>query len=179
MPMTIYLVGAQDCRWSTRTVSRRKPVGPVTALRYVRTMFATRTDLNDRQREAASFGDQPLRVIAGPGTGKTTTLTARVEYLLDQGIQPERILLLTFTRRSAREILSRVRALRASLTYSASRAAPSTPLPTRHFDDTTRSWGSAKALGCSITATPRTSWTSCAAIFACSAMIAAYRARTL
>jgi DNA helicase-2/ATP-dependent DNA helicase PcrA len=77
-------------------------------------MFATRTDLNDRQREAASFGDQPLRVIAGPGTGKTTTLTARVEYLLDQGIQPERILLLTFTRRSAREILSRVRALRAS-----------------------------------------------------------------
>ncbi|MGA2432832.1 MAG: UvrD-helicase domain-containing protein, partial [Acidimicrobiales bacterium] len=45
-------------------------------------MFASRTDLNDRQREAASFGDQPLRVIAGPGTGKTTTLTARVEYLL-------------------------------------------------------------------------------------------------
>ena len=77
-------------------------------------MFASRTDLNDRQREAASFGDQPLRVIAGPGTGKTTTLTARVEYLLDHGIEPERILLLTFTRRSAREILNRVRAIRAS-----------------------------------------------------------------
>jgi DNA helicase-2/ATP-dependent DNA helicase PcrA len=77
-------------------------------------MFASRTDLNDRQREAASFGDQPLRVIAGPGTGKTTTLTARVEYLLDSGIDPERILLLTFTRRSAREILNRVHAIRAN-----------------------------------------------------------------
>lgn len=87
---------------------------PVTAPHYGHTMFATRTDLNDHQREAASFGDQPLRVIAGPGTGKTTTLTARVEYLLDQGIAPERILLLTFTRRSAREILNRVRAIRAT-----------------------------------------------------------------
>jgi len=77
-------------------------------------MFAARSDLNERQREAASFGNQPLRVIAGPGTGKTTTLTARVEYLLDHGIEPERILLLTFTRRSAREILNRVRAIRAS-----------------------------------------------------------------
>jgi DNA helicase-2/ATP-dependent DNA helicase PcrA len=77
-------------------------------------MFATRRDLNDRQREAACFGEGPLRIVAGPGTGKTTTLTARVEYLLDQGVAPERILLLTFTRRSAREILGRVRALRSS-----------------------------------------------------------------
>jgi DNA helicase-2/ATP-dependent DNA helicase PcrA len=75
-------------------------------------MFAFSRDLNERQREAASFGDGPLRVIAGPGTGKTTTLTARVEYLLDQGVSPERILVLTFTRRSAREIVGRVRALR-------------------------------------------------------------------
>lgn len=77
-------------------------------------MFATRSDLNERQHEAACFGDTPLRIIAGPGTGKTTTLTARVEYLLDQGVEPERILLLTFTRRSAREILTRVRALRTT-----------------------------------------------------------------
>ena len=47
-------------------------------------MFALGRDLNPRQLEAATFGDGPLRVIAGPGTGKTTTLTARVEYLLDQ-----------------------------------------------------------------------------------------------
>jgi DNA helicase-2/ATP-dependent DNA helicase PcrA len=55
-----------------------------------------------------------LRVIAGPGTGKTTTLTARVDVLLGRGVVPERILLLTFTRRSAREIVSRVRALRGT-----------------------------------------------------------------
>jgi DNA helicase-2/ATP-dependent DNA helicase PcrA len=77
-------------------------------------MFAFGRDLNARQLEAASFGDGPLRVIAGPGTGKTTTLTARVEYLLDQGVTPERILILTFTRRAAREIVNRVRALRRS-----------------------------------------------------------------
>jgi DNA helicase II / ATP-dependent DNA helicase PcrA len=75
-------------------------------------MFAPGSVLNDRQREAARFGDGPLRVIAGPGTGKTTTLTARVEYLLESGVTPERILLLTFTRRSAREVIGRVRAMR-------------------------------------------------------------------
>jgi len=77
-------------------------------------MLASHPELNARQREAASFGDGPLRVIAGPGTGKTTTLTARVEFLLERGVAPERILLLTFTRRSSREIVSRVGALRGA-----------------------------------------------------------------
>jgi len=77
-------------------------------------MCASRQELNERQREAANFGDGPLRVIAGPGTGKTTTLTARVGVLLERGVTPERILLLTFTRRSAREIVSRVRTLRGA-----------------------------------------------------------------
>src|ERR1700678_3691139 len=75
-------------------------------------MSASQRHLNERQREAASFGDGPLRILAGPGTGKTTTLSARVEFLLERGIAPERILLLTFTRRSARDIIGRVRALR-------------------------------------------------------------------
>jgi DNA helicase-2/ATP-dependent DNA helicase PcrA len=75
-------------------------------------VFASRQDLNQRQLEAASFGEGPLRILAGPGTGKTTTLSARVEFLLERGIAPERILLLTFTRRSARDIIGRVRALR-------------------------------------------------------------------
>ena len=77
-------------------------------------MFASQRELNARQREAATFGDGPLRLIAGPGTGKTTTLTARVEILLERGVTPERILLLTFTRRSAREIVNRVRAIRGA-----------------------------------------------------------------
>lgn len=75
-------------------------------------MYASRQQLNPRQLEAASFGDGPLRVLAGPGTGKTTTLSARVEFLLEHGVVPDRILLLTFTRRSARDIIGRVRALR-------------------------------------------------------------------
>ena len=77
-------------------------------------MFPSRRELNARQQEAANFGDGSLRIIAGPGTGKTTTLTARVEVLLERGVAPERILLLTFTRRSAREMVSRVRALRGA-----------------------------------------------------------------
>lgn len=77
-------------------------------------MFASESTLNQEQLDAATFRDGPLRVIAGPGTGKTTTLTARVEVLLERGIAPERILLLTFTRRAAREIVNRVRSLSGS-----------------------------------------------------------------
>ncbi len=68
-------------------------------------------ELNERQFEAAHFDGGALRVLAGPGTGKTTTVAARVDSLLARGVDPERILLLTFTRRAAREILRRVRAL--------------------------------------------------------------------
>jgi ATP-dependent DNA helicase UvrD/PcrA len=76
-------------------------------------VFASRRDLNASQVDAVTFGDGPLRVIAGPGTGKTTTLTARVQHLLERGVVPERILLLTFTRRAAREMVGRVRILGA------------------------------------------------------------------
>ena len=60
--------------------------------------------LNDAQRRAAVFGAEtrdPLLVIAGAGTGKTMTLAHRVAYLIGQGADPERLLLLTFTRRLA------------------------------------------------------------------------------
>lgn len=63
--------------------------------------------LNAEQRVAAGHGDGPLLVIAGAGTGKTRTLAARVGVLLGRGIPPERILLLTFTRRAAQEMLRR------------------------------------------------------------------------
>ena len=67
--------------------------------------------LNASQREAVTFGDGPLLVIAGAGTGKTRTLACRVAYLIDQGVKPERILLLTFTRRAAAEMISRAQKL--------------------------------------------------------------------
>src|SRR5271165_1587258 len=61
-----------------------------------------------RQRAAANHDDQPLLIAAGAGTGKTTTLAHRVACLIARGIDPGRILLLTFTRRSAAEMLRRV-----------------------------------------------------------------------
>ncbi|HYA69472.1 MAG TPA: ATP-dependent helicase, partial [Acidimicrobiales bacterium] len=63
--------------------------------------------LDDLQLEAATHGDGPLIVTAGAGTGKTRVLTARVASLLERGLTPERILLLTFTRRAAEEMVSR------------------------------------------------------------------------
>jgi len=73
--------------------------------------------LNPAQRQAAAYGDKPgdgsfqagpLLIIAGAGTGKTMTLAHRVAHLVIQGVSPERILLLTFTRRAAQEMARRV-----------------------------------------------------------------------
>jgi DNA helicase II / ATP-dependent DNA helicase PcrA len=63
--------------------------------------------LNPAQLEAVTCGDGPALVIAGAGTGKTWTLACRVAYLIEQGVPPESILLLTFSRRASREMLSR------------------------------------------------------------------------
>jgi DNA helicase-2/ATP-dependent DNA helicase PcrA len=63
--------------------------------------------LNPEQAAAAMYGEGPLLIVAGAGTGKTRTLVHRVAHLLTNGARPERILLLTFTRRAAHEMLSR------------------------------------------------------------------------
>ncbi len=67
-------------------------------------------DLNDRQRAAVEHVGGPLLIVAGAGTGKTKTLAARVSHLLANGASPERVLLLTFSRRAAQEMLTRVAA---------------------------------------------------------------------
>jgi DNA helicase II / ATP-dependent DNA helicase PcrA len=67
--------------------------------------------LNPEQERAVAFGDGPLLVIAGAGTGKTRTLIHRVAHLIERGVAPERILLLTFTRRAAGEMLARAERL--------------------------------------------------------------------
>lgn len=76
--------------------------------------------LNPAQRQAATYGGKPgdgafsagpLLVIAGAGTGKTMTLAHRVAHLIIQGVSPERVLLLTFTRRAAQEMMRRVEAI--------------------------------------------------------------------
>ncbi|MFH1110537.1 MAG: ATP-dependent helicase [Planctomycetota bacterium] len=63
--------------------------------------------LNAAQRQAVTHGDGPLLIVAGAGTGKTKTLACRVAHLIDRGVAPDRILLLTFTRRAADEMLTR------------------------------------------------------------------------
>ncbi len=64
--------------------------------------------LNPQQKQAAAHGDGPLLIVAGAGTGKTATLVHRVAWQIAQGVNPAKILLLTFTRRSSGEMLRRV-----------------------------------------------------------------------
>ena len=69
------------------------------------------SELNPQQAAAATHADGPLLIIAGAGTGKTRTLVYRVAHLIERGVAAERILLLTFTRRAAQEMLSRAERL--------------------------------------------------------------------
>jgi DNA helicase-2/ATP-dependent DNA helicase PcrA len=95
--------------------------------------------LNPAQRQAAEYGSKapnepfrsgPLLVIAGAGTGKTMTLAHRVAHLIVEGVSPERILLLTFTRRAAQEMTRRVDAIvRQALAGRSANAIPAGILP--------------------------------------------------
>jgi DNA helicase-2/ATP-dependent DNA helicase PcrA len=64
--------------------------------------------LNAAQYEAVTYNEGPLLIIAGAGSGKTRTLVHRVAWLIKSGVMPQDILLLTFTRKAAREMLERV-----------------------------------------------------------------------
>jgi ATP-dependent DNA helicase UvrD/PcrA len=91
--------------------SRRAATAATGPCPTVRQMFGWDDGLDEAQLAAASHGDGPLIVVAGAGTGKTRTLVARVAALIDRGVDPERILLLTFTRRAADEMLTRAAAI--------------------------------------------------------------------
>ncbi|HPM08633.1 MAG TPA: ATP-dependent helicase [Candidatus Pacearchaeota archaeon] len=73
----------------------------------MQTKIDYKKELNDSQYKAATFLNGPVLVIAGAGSGKTRTLIFRVAYLIEQGIDPDNILLLTFTRKASQEMLRR------------------------------------------------------------------------
>lgn len=68
-------------------------------------------ELNEEQLEAVKYIDGPLLILAGAGTGKTRTMTYRAAYMIENGILPENILMLTFTNKAAHEMKERVTSL--------------------------------------------------------------------
>lgn len=89
-------------------------------------------DLNPAQREAVTHGEGPLLIIAGAGTGKTTTLAHRVAHHIAEGVDPRRILLLTFTRRAAQEMTRRVEGILRRLREAEAEAKGAAPGATPH-----------------------------------------------
>lgn len=87
-------------------MSRDYVLRPVPAEVHLQIDYAG--ELNEQQFAAVTAPPGPSLVIAGAGSGKTRTLTYRVAYLLEQGIPPDRILLLTFTNKAAKEMMRRV-----------------------------------------------------------------------
>jgi len=75
------------------------------------TEFPWLNELNPEQKKAVMHGDGPLLVVAGAGSGKTKTLACRVAWLISKGVEPGRIMLLTFTRRAAEEMVNRAAAM--------------------------------------------------------------------
>lgn len=88
----------------TYEIKRRKITKPKYKIDYS-------SELNEEQLEVVMHPDGKMLVIAGAGSGKTRALTYRVARLIEDGIHPSKILLLTFTNKAAREMLSRVQAL--------------------------------------------------------------------
>ena len=100
MPNEVEILGDKKVARKKYVLKKRSPVKTDYKINY-------REELNDKQYEAVMANDGAYLVIAGAGSGKTKTLTYRVARLIEDGVQPQNILLLTFTKKAAHEMLSR------------------------------------------------------------------------
>lgn len=85
----------------------KKPAGELHIVHPQRFQIDYKNELNPAQYEAVSSVNGPHLIIAGAGTGKTRTIVYRVAYLVELGVKPEHILLLTFTRKASQEMMRR------------------------------------------------------------------------
>lgn len=77
------------------------------------------TGLNEKQKEAVTYGDGPLLIIAGAGSGKTKVLTSRIAHLIEKGVSPYEILAITFTNKAAEEMKNRIAVATSNFTTKA------------------------------------------------------------